>query len=71
MLNIKYKRKWMRWKQKVNIEMIQNIAKSKQTNKSKRQKDEEYTKNKKGRKQPHPKTNASHWKNKQNLNISG
>ena len=55
MFNIKYKRKWMLWKQKVNIEMIQNIAKSKKTNKSKRPKDEEYTKNKKSRKQPHPK----------------
>ena len=54
MLNIKYKRKCMRWKQKVNIEMIQHIAKSKKTNKGKRPKDEEYTKNKKGRKQPTP-----------------
>ena len=54
MLNIKYKRKWMRWKQKVNIEMIQHIAKSKKTNKRKRPKDEEYTKNKKGHKQPTP-----------------
>ena len=32
--------------------MIQNIAKSKKTNKNKRPKDEEYTKNKKGHKQP-------------------
>ena len=32
--------------------MIQNIAKSQKTNKSKRPKDEEYTENKKGRKQP-------------------
>ena len=51
--------------------MIQNIAKSKKTNKSKRPKDEEYTKNKKGRKQP-PITKEKWiaWKNKQNFNIS-
>ena len=57
-------------KQKVNIEMIQNIAKSKKTNKSKRPKDEEYTKNKKGRKQPPSPKKWIAWTNKQKLNIS-
>ena len=41
-------------KQKVNIEMIQHIAKCKKTKKSKRPRNEEYTKKKKGRKQPPP-----------------
>ena len=36
-------------KQKVDIEMIQHVAKSKKTTKSKRPKDEEYTKKRKTR----------------------
>ena len=50
--------------------MIQNIATSKKTNKSKRPRDEEYTKNKKGRKQPPSPKKWIAWKIKQNLNIS-
>ena len=50
--------------------MIPNIAKSKKTNKSKRPKDEEYSKNKKSRKQPPIPKKWIAWKNKQNLNIS-
>ena len=49
--------------------MIQHIAKCKKTKKSKGPKEEEYTKNNEGRKQPHPKKWIA-WKNKQNLNIS-
>ena len=59
----------MHWKQKVNIEMIQHIAKSKKTKKSKRPRDEEYTKKMKGRKQP-PQKKWITWEKKQNLNIS-
>ena len=42
----------MHWKQRGNIEMIQHIVKSKKTKKTKRPRDEEYTKKMKGRKQP-------------------
>ena len=59
------------WSHRFSTELcVQNNAKSKKTNKSKRPKDEEYTKNKKGRKQPHPKQKWIAWKNKENLNIS-
>ena len=60
-------------KQKVNIEMIQHIAKSKKTKKSKRLKDEEYTKNKNGRKQPTPipKKIGSHGKINRTLTFHG
>ena len=50
--------------------MIQHIAKSKKTKKSKRPKEEEYTKNKKGRNKPPLQQKWIAWKNKQNLNIS-
>ena len=54
-------------KQKIIIEMIQHITKSKKTKKSKRPQDEEYTKKKKGRKHPPPpqkiaQKNGSHRK---------
>ena len=49
--------------------MIQNIAKSKKTNKSKRPKEVEYIKNKKGRKQPPSQKKWIAWKKKQNLNM--
>ena len=51
--------------------MIQNIAKSKKTNKSKRPKDEEYTKTKKGRKQSPPQKNESHGKINRTLTFHG
>ena len=51
--------------------MIQNIAKSKKTNKSKRPKDEEYTKNKICRKQPPPKKNGSHGKINRTVTFHG
>ena len=61
-------------KQRVNIEMIQHIAKSKKTTKSKRPKDEEYTKKRtvvNNHPSPNKIINGSHGKINRTLTFHG